>query len=67
MTNYYSSPIKTLISGLTTYANYVITQWDEHGQPPVIGQNKDEIINKWTKLSTFNVNDFFTVWFEGNR
>jgi len=40
--------------------NYVITQWDEHGQPPVIGQNKDEIINKWTKLSTFNVNDFFT-------
>ena len=40
--------------------NYVITKWDKEGQPPVIGQNKDEIINKWTKLSTFNVNDFWT-------
>ena len=40
--------------------NYVITQWDDNGQPPVIGQNKDEIISKWLKCSTFNVDNFFT-------
>ena len=30
--------------------DYVITQWDEHGQPPVIGQNEKDIIKNWKKL-----------------
>ena len=29
--------------------DYVITQWDEHGQPPVIGQNEKDIIKNWKK------------------
>ena len=36
--------------------NYVITQWD-NGQPPVIGQNEEDIIKKWSKLHEVNVDD----------
>ena len=36
--------------------DYVITQWD-NGQPPVIGQNEEDIIKKWSKLQEVNVHD----------
>ena len=39
---------------------YIITQWDEAGQPPVIGQNEDEIISKWLKCYSVDTNNFFT-------
>ena len=39
--------------------DYVITNWDK-GQPPVIGQNEEDIIKKWNKLHEVNVNDFYT-------
>ena len=38
---------------------YVITQWDENGQPPVIGQNEDTIISNWKKLFGYDVKSFF--------
>ena len=41
------SDVEKWIDELRTY---VITQWDENGQPPVIGQNEDEIISNWKKL-----------------
>jgi len=40
--------------------DWVIDQWDNHGQPPVIGKNKDDIISNWKKLKDFNVDTFFT-------
>ena len=39
--------------------DYVITQWDENGQPPVIGQNESEIISNWRKLFGYDVGSFF--------
>ena len=39
--------------------DYVITQWDDNHQPPVIGQNEEDIIRKWSKLHEVNVNEFF--------
>ena len=39
--------------------DYVITNWDK-GQPPVIGQNEEDIIKKWSKLHEVNVKEFFT-------
>ena len=39
--------------------DYVITQWDEHGQPPVIGQNEKDIIKNWKKLFGYDVKSFF--------
>jgi len=43
--------------------DYVITKWDdkEKPQPPVIGQNEEDIIKKWSKLHEVNVKDFFDV------
>ena len=38
---------------------YVITQWDDEGQPPVIGQNEDEMISNWKKLFGYDVDSFF--------
>ena len=38
---------------------YVITQWDQNGQPPVIGQNEDTIISNWKKLFGYDVKSFF--------
>ncbi len=38
---------------------YVITQWDDKGQPPVIGQNEDEMISNWKKLFGYDVDSFF--------
>ena len=38
---------------------YVITQWDVEGQPPVIGKNEDEIIKGWSKLRDFDVDSFY--------
>ena len=40
--------------------DYVITQWDDNHQPPVIGQNEEDIIKKWSKLHEVNVKEFFT-------
>ena len=51
---------KELDSWIDELRNYVITQWDEHGQPPVIGQNEDEIISNWRKLFGYEVKSFFT-------
>ena len=39
--------------------DYVITQWDDNHQPPVIGQNEEDIIKKWSKLHEVNVREFF--------
>ncbi len=41
------SEVDSWIDELRTY---VITQWDEFGQPPVIGQNEKDIISNWRKL-----------------
>ena len=41
--------------------DYVITQWDDNHQPPVIGQNEEDIIRKWSKLHEVNVNEFFEL------
>ena len=49
-----------LDSWIDELRNYVITQWDENGQPPVIGQNEDEIISNWRKLFGYDVDSFFT-------
>ena len=38
---------------------HIITQWDEENQPPVIGQNRGEIIHNWSKLFGYDVNEFF--------
>ena len=38
---------------------YIITQWDEEGQPPVIGQNEEDIIKNWRKLFGYDVDSFF--------
>tara|TARA_B100001094_G_scaffold278639_1_gene288309 strand:- start:5381 stop:6895 length:1515 start_codon:yes stop_codon:yes gene_type:complete len=40
--------------------DWVIDQWDNHGQPPVIGKNTDDIISNWKKLKDLDVNTFFT-------
>mgnify|MGYP005994030577 FL=1 len=40
--------------------DWVIDQWDNHGQPPVIGKNTDDIISNWKKLKDFDVDSFFT-------
>ena len=40
--------------------DWVIDQWDNHGQPPVIGKNTDDIISNWKKLRDFDVDTFFT-------
>ena len=50
------SDVEKWIDELRTY---VITQWDENGQPPVIGQNEDEIISNWKKLFGYDVESFF--------
>ena len=39
--------------------DYVITQWDDNGQPPVIGQDEDTIIKNWKKLFGYDVDSFF--------
>ena len=39
--------------------DYVITQWEDNAQPPVIGQNKNDIIKNWKKLLGYDVKDFF--------
>ena len=39
--------------------HHVITQWDDEGQPPVIGKNEDEIIRGWSKLRDFDVDSFY--------
>ena len=39
---------------------YIITQWDDEGQPPVIGQNEEDIIKNWKKLFGYDVKSFFT-------
>jgi hypothetical protein len=39
--------------------NYVITQWEDNAQPPVIGQNKNDIIKNWKKLLGYDVKEFF--------
>lgn len=51
------SEIDNWIDELRTY---VITQWDENGQPPVIGQNEDTIISNWKKLFGYDVKSFYT-------
>ena len=51
---------KELDSWIDELRNYIITQWDEHGQPPVIGQNEDEIISNWRKLFGYDVDSFYT-------
>ena len=38
---------------------YIITQWDEEGQPPVIGQNEEDIIKNWRKLFGYDVDSFY--------
>ena len=38
---------------------YIITQWDDEGQPPVIGQNEEDIIKNWRKLFGYDVDSFF--------
>ena len=38
---------------------YIITQWDEEGQPPVIGKTEEEIISGWKKLFGYDVDSFF--------
>ena len=50
------SEIDTWIDELRTY---VITQWDDNGQPPVIGQNEETIISNWKKLFGYDVKSFF--------
>ena len=40
---------------------HIITQWDEENQPPVIGQNRGDIIHNWSKLFGYDVNDFFNT------
>ena len=50
------SEVDEWIEGLR---DYVITQWDEHGQPPVIGQNEKDIIKNWKKLFGYDVKSFF--------
>ncbi len=40
---------------------YIITQWDEENQPPVIGQNRGDIIHNWSKLFGYDVNEFFNT------
>ena len=39
--------------------DYVITQWDDNHQPPVIGQNENDIIKNWKKLLGYGVREFF--------
>jgi len=38
---------------------YIITQWDDEGQPPVIGQNEEDIIKNWRKLFGYDVDSFY--------
>ena len=49
-----------LDSWIDDLREYVITQWDDKGQPPVIGQNEDEMISNWRKLFGYDVDSFFT-------
>tara|TARA_E500000331_G_C17228710_1_gene701602 strand:- start:36 stop:1592 length:1557 start_codon:yes stop_codon:yes gene_type:complete len=49
------SEVDSWIDELRTY---VITQWDEFGQPPVIGQNEKDIISNWRKLFGYDVESF---------
>ena len=51
-----SSELDKWIINLRTY---VIKQWDENGQPPVIGQNEKEMISNWKKLFGYDVKSFF--------
>ena len=51
---------KELDSWIDELRDYVITQWDDYGQPPVIGQNEDEMISNWRKLFGYDVDSFFT-------
>ena len=48
-----------LDSWIDDLRQYVITQWDDEGQPPVIGQNEDDIIKNWKKLFGYDVDSFF--------
>ena len=50
---------KELDSWIDGLREYVITQWDEEGQPPVIGQNEEDIIKNWRKLFGYDVDSFF--------
>jgi len=50
---------KELDSWIDELRHYIIDQWDNEGQPPVIGKNEDEIIKGWRKLFGYDVNSFF--------
>ena len=50
---------KELDSWIDELRQYIITQWDDEGQPPVIGQNEEDIIKNWKKLFGYDVDSFF--------
>ena len=65
-----SSELDKWIINLRTY---VIKQWDENGQPPVIGQNKKEMISNWKKLLISKIkkikksDEYLSDWYEINE
>ena len=38
--------------------NYILSQWDNEGIPPTIGQNTNGIINGFKKLRDYNIHQF---------
>ena len=50
---------KELDSWIDELRHYIIDQWDNEGQPPVIGKTEEEIISGWKKLFGYDVESFF--------
>ena len=45
---------------------YIVSEWDEKGIPPAIGQSRDEIIDSFKKLRDYKVRDFIEKDDDGN-
>jgi len=56
-----------LSTWIDSVREYIVSEWDEKGIPPTVGQNKDEIIASFKKLRDYKIRDFIEKDDDGNE